>query len=97
MVSSSNIIDAMDNITLEDEEEGVLSIDVEETAENTHGFTGFNAKLRMLARFLTEGYVEFQEMQQTLAALWKPGRGVYIKEVETNLYLFQFYHELDVK
>lgn len=37
--------DAMNNITLEEEEESVLSIDVEETIENTNGFTGFNAKL----------------------------------------------------
>lgn len=51
----------------------------------------------MVVRFLTEGYVEFPAMQQTLAALWKPGRGVFIKEVETNMYLFQFYHEMDVK
>ncbi|XP_074324082.1 uncharacterized protein LOC141661000 [Apium graveolens] len=32
-----------------------------------------------------------------MAALWKPGKGVYIKELDTNLYLFQFFHEVDVK
>ena len=36
-------------------------------------------------------------MQQTLASLWRPGKSVYIKELETNRYLFQFYHELDIK
>lgn len=50
-----------------------------------------------MARFISDGHVEFSAMQQTLAALWKPGRGVYMKELEANLYLFQFYHELDVK
>lgn len=36
-------------------------------------------------------------MKQTLAVLWKPGRGVYIKELDVNLFLFQFYHEIDIK
>ncbi|KAL8094551.1 hypothetical protein AgCh_036179 [Apium graveolens] len=29
--------------------------------------------------------------------IWRPGKGVYMKELDTNLYLFQFYHEVDVK
>lgn len=92
---ASNIIDAMNNITLEDEEEGGLDIEVEEV--NNGAFAGFNAKLCVVARFITDGNADFQALQQTLASLWKPGKGVYIKELENNLYLFQFYHELDVK
>lgn len=29
--------------------------------------------------------------------LWKLGKGVYIKEVDANLFLFQFYREIDIK
>ncbi|XP_060966219.1 uncharacterized protein LOC133034821 [Cannabis sativa] len=36
-------------------------------------------------------------MRHTLASLWQPGKGVYIKELDTNRYLFQFYHEIDVQ
>lgn len=32
-----------------------------------------------------------------MAALWKPGMGVYMKEPETNLFVFQFHQEVDVK
>ena len=32
-----------------------------------------------------------------MVALWRPGKGIYIKELNTNWDLFQFYHELDVK
>ncbi|WOG87678.1 hypothetical protein DCAR_0206909 [Daucus carota subsp. sativus] len=35
-------------------------------------------------------------MQHTLASLWKPGKGVYIKTVEANLFIFQFYHAIDL-
>lgn len=48
-------------------------------------------------RFIIEGVVDFQEMQHTLASLWKPGKGVHVKEIETNLYVFQFFHEIDLK
>lgn len=97
MASTSSLISDMSNITLEDEEEGILAIEEDEIHANTQLNPGYNAKLCIVARFITEGQVDFQAMQQTLAALWKPGKGVYIKELEVNLFLFQFYHELDVK
>ncbi|XP_074378358.1 uncharacterized protein LOC141719893 [Apium graveolens] len=31
-----------------------------------------------------------------MATLWKPGKGVYIKSLEPNRFLFQFYHEVDI-
>uniref|UniRef100_A0A803QF05 Zinc knuckle CX2CX4HX4C domain-containing protein n=1 Tax=Cannabis sativa TaxID=3483 RepID=A0A803QF05_CANSA len=36
-------------------------------------------------------------MQNKMAQLWQPGRGMYVKELENNLYLFQFYHEVDIE
>lgn len=32
-----------------------------------------------------------------MASLWRPGKGMYVKEIEPNRYLFQFYHEIDIK
>ncbi|KAL8158313.1 hypothetical protein AgCh_002855 [Apium graveolens] len=58
---------------------------------------GFNPKLCVVGRFLSEGRVDFMALQHTMAALWRPGKGVYMKELDTNLYLFQFYHEVDAK
>lgn len=50
-----------------------------------------------MEKFLIERILDFQALQHTLAALWKPGKGVYIKAPEANLFLFQFYHEIDIK
>lgn len=97
MDSNSNIIEALNSISLEDEEEGGLEITTETLEGGNTQLQGFDAKLCVVGRFITEGRVEFEAMQHTLALLWKPGRGVYMKELESNLYLFQFYHELDVK
>ncbi|XP_074374723.1 uncharacterized protein LOC141715141 [Apium graveolens] len=97
MTSTNSLEYTMNNISLEDEEEGGLSIEPETLVEDHHIDNGFNAKLCVVARFLSEGRIDFSAMQQTMAALWKPGRGIYMKELEMNLYLFQFYHEVDVK
>lgn len=97
MDNNSNIIQALNNISLEDEEEGGLEIVAEALEGENLQQQGFDAKLCVVGRFITEGRVDFEAMQHTLALLWKPGRGVYMKELESNLYLFQFYHEIDVK
>ncbi|KAK1380443.1 CCHC-type domain-containing protein [Heracleum sosnowskyi] len=31
-----------------------------------------------------------------MASLWRPGRGMYVKDLGSNRYIFQFYHELDI-
>lgn len=97
MASTSSIIQAMNNITLDDEEEGGLALEVETGGELTEGFKDFNIQLCLVGRFITEGVMEFQAMHQTMTALWRPGKGVYIKEIDTNLYLFQLYQELHIK
>lgn len=90
------ITQAMNSITLEEEEEGGLAF--EEENSNVQGEKAFegDVKLCLVGRFLSEGVMDFQAMQQTLAALWRPGRGVYIKELDVNLFMFQFYHEIDI-
>ncbi|XP_060972376.1 uncharacterized protein LOC133038294 [Cannabis sativa] len=32
-----------------------------------------------------------------MAFLWQPGMGMYVKELNLNLFLFQFYHEIDIQ
>lgn len=50
----------------------------------------------LVERFLTEAAIDFQAMQHKLASLWRPGKGMYVKEPERNRYIFQFYHEVDI-
>lgn len=87
----------MENITLEDEEEGGLAFEEEVLQGEEQALSGIDANLCVVGRFIIDRKVDFLAMQQTLAALWKPGMGVYIKDLEANLFLFQFYHEVDVR
>lgn len=91
-----DLVQGMNAISLDEEEGG---LEIEQSAGDVTGLQiqGFDPKLCVVGRFISEGKVDFMAMQHTMAALWKPGRGVYMKELDLNLYLFQFYHELDVK
>lgn len=72
-----NITQAMEDILLEDEEEGGITLgDFEETVNEESGYV-YDAKLCLVGRFLMERVLDFPAMQQTLAALWKPVKGVH--------------------
>ncbi|XP_030495046.2 uncharacterized protein LOC115710833 [Cannabis sativa] len=79
-------------ISLEDEEAGVLIGGDDEGDETT-----FDDRWCLVGRFLTGRPVDFDAMRHLMASLWQPGKGVFIKELGTNRYLFQFFHELDVQ
>lgn len=97
MDQANNLANAINNISLEDEDEGGLEIISDFQSENEQSLVGFDAKLCVVARFLSKGQMDFPAMQQTMAVLWKPGKGVYINNLEPYLFLFQFFHEVDVK
>lgn len=63
MESISKLADVMNTITLDEEEEAVISIEEEEGVGVDHQFGGINAKLCVVARFITEGQVDFPAMQ----------------------------------
>lgn len=74
MTSTSNFIRAMNNVTLEDEEEGGIAIEDMEDAEKSEMFNGFDPHLWLVGRFINEGVVDFMAMRHTLAYLWRPGK-----------------------
>ncbi|XP_030497870.2 uncharacterized protein LOC115713529 [Cannabis sativa] len=80
------------HISLEEEEEGILIGDDNEGEE-----VAFDDRWCLVGKFLTGRTLDFDAMRHMMASLWQPGKGVYIKELDTNRYLFQFYHEIDVQ
>lgn len=71
-----DLTQAMNNIVLEDEEEGGIALEDYVHNEFAENHPTSNVKLCLVGKFLTEGIFDFQAMQQTLAPLWKPGKGV---------------------
>lgn len=82
--------EAFATIQLEDEELGGLNY------ENTEELSEIDTRWCLVGRFLTDSPIDFQAMQHKLASLWRPGRGVYMKQLDSNRFLFQFYHDIDI-
>ncbi|KAF4378898.1 hypothetical protein G4B88_008368 [Cannabis sativa] len=82
------------DICLEDEEEHEVSLadDCDEEEE-----LNFDDRWCLVGRMLSGKVSDFQIFQNIIADLWKPGRGIFIKILEQNRFLFQFYHEIDIK
>ncbi|KAL8124864.1 hypothetical protein AgCh_012503 [Apium graveolens] len=78
-------------IRLEDEEDGGLIY-----KENQEEIYEIDTRWCLVGRFLTESSVDFQAMQHKMASLWRPGKGMYVKELDMNCYIFLFYHEVDI-
>ena len=47
-------------------------------------------------RFMTDITMNFLAMKTTLLAIWRPVKGLYIRAQKQNLFVFKFFHKLDM-
>lgn len=95
MASSSSNPKALESVyaslTLEEEDEGGLEFEDESTEVKE------DYRYILVGKLLTEKPIKFNIMKDTLAAIWRPGRGMSVKELAVNRVLFQFFHDVDLK
>lgn len=87
-----NLEKLYERLTIEEEEEednGVI-VGVVEEQEKKESFL-------LVGRFLTEKNINFQAMQNVLASLWRPKKGMEVHDIGGYRYSFVFYHILDLK
>ncbi|XVF70080.1 hypothetical protein PTKIN_Ptkin11bG0132900 [Pterospermum kingtungense] len=53
--------------------------------------------LYLVGRFFTDKSINFNAMRTRMAEIWRPVKGVHVKDSQPNLYLFQFFHEIDIQ
>ena len=53
--------------------------------------------LSLLERFMTDMVINLLAMKHRMTILWRPTRGVTVKEVQPFLYIFQFFHIVDLQ
>ncbi|KAF4354122.1 hypothetical protein G4B88_017007 [Cannabis sativa] len=78
-----------------DEEEDTEAIFDEEDGDETE--PDLDDRWCLIGRLLTSKVSDFLVFQNIMADLWKPGKGMYVKILEQNRLLFQFYHEIDIR
>jgi len=80
----------LEDLSLSDDEG--LSFDIEEEENSEH-----DPHLCFVGRFLVNRPVRFKEMKIRMSEVWRPVKGVTMKEVQPGLFLFQFFHKLDME
>lgn len=80
------------DLRIEDEEDGGLIYD-----KNEEHLDEIDIRWYLVGKLLTERPADFDAMKNVMASLWRPGKGMYVKELDVNLYLFQFFHEVDIQ
>lgn len=78
-------------LSLADDEEEGLSFGVarEEATGELH--------LRLVGHFLTDRPIRVVIMETRMSGTWRPVKGVTIKEASPDLFMFQFFHKLDME
>ncbi|KAM6569081.1 hypothetical protein CsatB_017066 [Cannabis sativa] len=96
MASSSRVMEELehrwDTICLEEEEESEEILEDEED-----GNPEFDVRWSLVGKLLTGRISDYKVFQNMIADLWKPGKGMTVKILEQNRFLFQFYHEIDIQ
>ena len=74
------------SMTIDEEEDSILILE----GEDIDG--GNNVKIKyqfcLVGKFLTDKVINLAAMKNIMASLWRPGKGVCIKEVSPTLFLF---------
>ncbi|CAH9104021.1 unnamed protein product [Cuscuta europaea] len=88
-----SVVDKYIQMALEEEEQELDLNDTEASEgpkeENRPGFP-------VVGVLLTDRKVRFTAIKEMVSSLWRPGKGLSIKEVGEKRYLFTFYHRLDM-
>jgi hypothetical protein len=82
---------SLDGLSLHEEEEEGFCFDFEEEDDNQ-----VDLRWCLIGRFLSERVIHFNSMKVRMADLWKPVKGVTIKEARAGMYLFHFNHPMDM-
>jgi hypothetical protein len=82
----------LEGLSIHEEEEGGFCFDFDDEHEEQ-----VDLKWCLVGRFLCERTIHFNSMKVRMADLWKPVKGVTIKEATTGKFLFHFAHPLDME
>jgi hypothetical protein len=81
----------VENLALNDDEDELeISLDEEEAQVNKQSFN-------LVGRFLTNRPIRVNMMMGKMGDIWQPGRGMDVEEAYPNLFVFRFFHQLDVQ
>lgn len=86
-----DVNDLCSRMAIDDPTEGGMVFDENDVPEDAE-----ELRWCLIGRFMTDTSLHFMSMHNTFAAVWKPVKGMFFRDLGQNCYLFQFFHEKDV-
>jgi hypothetical protein len=86
-----NAIPIIEQLSLNDED-GELEIEADNDAPQTQ-----KQFFCLVERFLTNRPIKVKTMMNKMGEIWQPGRGMDIEEAYPGLFIFKFFHQIDVQ
>ncbi|CAH9071044.1 unnamed protein product [Cuscuta epithymum] len=83
-----SVVDRYKKMALQEEEEEAASIPAVEEAA-----IGFP----VIGQVLTDRKIRFSDLKEKMTSLWRPGKGMTMKEICDKRYLFSFNHRFDMQ
>ena len=74
------------NMSIDEEEEGGLIVTGDEGDDGGKG--KLDLRFCLVGRIFTDKVINFAAMKYTMASLWRPSKGVCIKDLSPTLFLF---------
>lgn len=82
----------LENLSLLEEEEDELVLDPQPILQE-----GGDSDLCVVGRVVSDQPIIFNLLRTRMALIWKPTKGVHVKEIGDSRFLFQFFRHIDVK
>jgi 14-3-3 protein epsilon len=81
----------VENLSLNDEEDEL------EIVLDEDGSQGQQPSYCLVGKFLTNRPVRGKMMIEKMGDIWQPGKGMDVEEAHKGLFVFRFFHQLDVQ
>lgn len=86
----SNLAKACEALTIVDDDEGVV-VEAEDIVQPVLDF-----RFAAVGRVVTDRPVKFVVFRDVMATAWRPEKGVHVRELGEQRFLFTFYKERDI-
>ncbi|XVF79455.1 hypothetical protein PTKIN_Ptkin14bG0224400 [Pterospermum kingtungense] len=83
--------EGLENLIIDNDDDGLVidlgAVDVQQARPD----------LCLVGRFTTDKAINFNVMRNRMASIWQPVKGVLVRDIGAGRFLFQFYHQIDMK
>ncbi|KAL2900684.1 Urease accessory protein UreD 2 [Bienertia sinuspersici] len=83
--------DKLQGLTMTEEEEAIIECEEDEEGEVVKE----QLQLCLVGKILTHNPFSVDAMKNTLKLAWRLGKGMVVREIERNMFIFQFFSALD--